>query len=217
MVKVAVTKDKLDDLALHIAVKADESLPMTIDEMCAAVDGIHTGGNIWQDAQGYLVLDDDGSGGGEEGGGPTNIVSGTFTTSASSGAQTVSIPYSGSGYPIVVLVFIDMDTVPYTAYDLNNWFVSFLVEKKSIAAAPAYDGNTSNNSYRTQCIYINGNTYNSGGNVSNAYSASGADATSSAVLGLRLTSNTTLSAYVREDSYGFLSSTEYRYVVVYSE
>jgi hypothetical protein len=48
MSKVAVTKSKLDDLALHIAAKSGEAMPMTIDEMQDAVDGIQTGGATLQ-------------------------------------------------------------------------------------------------------------------------------------------------------------------------
>ena len=40
MSKVAVTKSKLDDLALHIAAKSGEAMPLTIAEMQEAVDGI---------------------------------------------------------------------------------------------------------------------------------------------------------------------------------
>ncbi len=44
MSKVAVTKSKLDTLASSISVKSGESLPLTLDEMKTAVDGIQTGG-----------------------------------------------------------------------------------------------------------------------------------------------------------------------------
>lgn len=42
--KVSVTKSKLDSLAVSIALKSDEQLPLTLDEMKSAVDGIQTGG-----------------------------------------------------------------------------------------------------------------------------------------------------------------------------
>ena len=40
MTKVAITQSKLDDLALHISAKSGEQMPLTIDEMQDAVDGI---------------------------------------------------------------------------------------------------------------------------------------------------------------------------------
>lgn len=46
MSKVSITKSKLDDLALHIAAKSGEDMPMTIDEMAAAVEGIDTSPNL---------------------------------------------------------------------------------------------------------------------------------------------------------------------------
>ena len=48
MTKVSITKSKLDDLALHIAAKSGEAMPLTIDEMQDAVDGIQTGGATLQ-------------------------------------------------------------------------------------------------------------------------------------------------------------------------
>ncbi len=62
--KVIVTKTKLDALAVSISEKSGASLPLTIAQMKAAVDGIFTG-NVTQDADGYLVLDKDGTGSGK--------------------------------------------------------------------------------------------------------------------------------------------------------
>ena len=44
MSKVLITKDKVDLLANAIASKSGESVPMTLDEMVEAVDGIEEGG-----------------------------------------------------------------------------------------------------------------------------------------------------------------------------
>jgi hypothetical protein len=62
--KLIVTKTKLDGLAVSISEKSGASLPLTIAQMKAAVDGIFTG-NVTQDADGYLVLDKDGTGSGK--------------------------------------------------------------------------------------------------------------------------------------------------------
>lgn len=48
MTKVAITKSKLDDLALHISAKSGEAMPMTIAEMQDAVDGIDTSEPVLQ-------------------------------------------------------------------------------------------------------------------------------------------------------------------------
>lgn len=45
MTKVAITQSKLDDLALHISAKSGEAMPLTIQDMQDAVDGIQTGSN----------------------------------------------------------------------------------------------------------------------------------------------------------------------------
>lgn len=44
MSKVSITRSKLDDLATSISAKSGEVLPLTLDEMKDAVDGIQTGG-----------------------------------------------------------------------------------------------------------------------------------------------------------------------------
>lgn len=44
--KVSVTKEKLDALANAVSMKSGESIPLTIDEMATAVEGIQTGGTL---------------------------------------------------------------------------------------------------------------------------------------------------------------------------
>lgn len=48
MSKVLITRSKLDDLATSISAKSGEALPLTLDEMKDAVDGIQTGGGATQ-------------------------------------------------------------------------------------------------------------------------------------------------------------------------
>ena len=40
MSRVSITREKLDDLALHVSAKSGEDMPLTIDDMMDAVDGI---------------------------------------------------------------------------------------------------------------------------------------------------------------------------------
>lgn len=40
MSRVSITREKLDDLALHVSAKSGEDIPLTIDDMMDAVDGI---------------------------------------------------------------------------------------------------------------------------------------------------------------------------------
>ncbi len=58
--KLIVTKSKLDALATSISTKSGVATPMTIAQMKMAVDGIPSGGNFYQDEDGYLVLSDSG-------------------------------------------------------------------------------------------------------------------------------------------------------------
>lgn len=178
--------------------------------------GTSTGGgsgSITQDEDGYLVLDDQGGGGG--GGGASNIVEGTFTANNSQGVQTVSIPYSGNGFPISVSVFSPsvMSNVQGMANGIFAWVT---VLKLSMTDPPTFNGNLWNNRYIAYCDYINSGTYSASSNPTGTWTAAGADATETANLGMRLVSNTQMSIYVAGSSYGFLPGGEYRYIVVYS-
>lgn len=59
------------------------------------------------------------------GGGASNIVQGTFTSSATrAGNVTVNIPYSGSGYPIAAMVFIAGGVYNNTTGGNTDWYNS---------------------------------------------------------------------------------------------
>ena len=90
------------------------------DRTGAAIVGTATGGgggSVTQDQDGYLVLPSTGGGGG----GATNCVCGTFTTSSTKGeASTFTIPYTGSGYPIFLAVYIDGGVNNSPLFNLGN-------------------------------------------------------------------------------------------------
>ena len=156
------------------------------------------------------------------GGGASNIVEGTFTTGSSAGAHSISLPYTGSGYPIAAMVFIATG-----AYDPSNttWYNSvqryavgqWTMHKAVQDTAPTYTTSGTANQGVTTAIYKNSTssstsyTRTSGMNT-NAYSSSNA-----ALTCVRLKSGNVLSYYVNTSSYGLLPNTEYKYIVIYSE
>lgn len=100
MSKVSITRSLLDDLAMSISAKSGEPVPLTLTEMKDAVDGIQTGGgsggNVWQDAQGYVHLDDEGT--------PPITVeplsvtqNGTYTATTGHAYSPVTVNVSGGG------------------------------------------------------------------------------------------------------------------------
>lgn len=108
-----------------------------------------TGGNVWQDAQGYVHLDDEGGGSSSVtvealsvtqngtytaptgkayspvtvnvsgGGGATNIVQGTFTAGTAGTVQTINVPYTGNGYPIELNISVNGGTHVNNSGDTN--------------------------------------------------------------------------------------------------
>ena len=92
------------------------------------------------------------------GGGASNIVEGTFTTGSSAGAHSISLPYTGSGYPIACMVFIATG-----AYDSSNtaWYNSvqryavgqWTLHKSVQDTAPTYTTSGTANQGVTTAIY----------------------------------------------------------------
>ena len=159
------------------------------------------------------------------GGGASNIVEGTFTTGSSAGAHSISLPYTGNGYPIACMVFIATG-----AYDSSNtaWYNSvqryavgqWTMHKAVQDTAPTYSTSGTDNQGVTTAIYKNStsssNTYARGGGMNtNVYSSS--NAANSAPTCVRLKRGNVLSYYVNTSSYGLLPNMEYKYIVIYSE
>ena len=159
------------------------------------------------------------------GGGASNIVEGTFTTGSSAGAHSISLPYTGSGYPIACMVFIATG-----AYDSSNtdWYNSvqryavgqWTMHKAVQDTAPTYATSGTANQGVTTAIYKNSTssstsyTRTSGMNT-NVYSSS--NSSNAALTCVRLKSGNVLSYYVNTSSYGLLPNMEYKYIVIYSE
>ena len=87
MSRVSITRSLLDDLAMSISAKSGEPVPMTLDEMKDAVDGIQTGGGT-----------------------PTlETVTKTYTPTESQQTETVT---ASSGYDGIGEVDVSVDAIP---------------------------------------------------------------------------------------------------------
>lgn len=155
--------------------------------------------------------------------GATNFVEGTFTTGSSAGVGSVTIPYTGSGYPIMAYVVVDggayvSGTDWYTSvqrYAIGVWAMS----KSVFSSAPTYKTSGAQNQAVTMSIYKNSTSSSTSytrtsAMTTNTYSSS--NASNAAATAVRFKSNTSLSYYVNTSSYGLLPETRYRYFVVYS-
>lgn len=158
-------------------------------------------------------------------GGTSNLVSGTFTTSSTGGStQTVSLSYTGSGYPIAAIVYVtggaynSSVTTWYSSvqrYAVGQWTMSKSVQ----TSTPTYGTSGTQNQGVTTAIYKNSTssstsyTRTSGMNT-NVFSTS--NATNAALTCVRFKSATSLSVYVASTSYGLLANTSYTYHIIYS-
>ena len=167
---------------------------------------------------------------GGSGGGSSNVVTGTFTTSATGGSNaTISLNYNGSGYPIAAFVFV---AEGLSKYD-SSWYTTVArydvglvaMIKADTTVAPTYTTSDSANhgaiSYLYKSSSSNAQSYSrTGSQTANTYTSSSTNAAASASM-IRFKGNgKTLAYYVGNRSsstYGLARSTTFRYVVVYSQ
>ena len=178
-------------------------------------------------ASGKVFLAADGtitSGTASGGGGASNFVTGTFTTQSSAGVQTISIPYTGSGYPIAAAVVVE-DGAYNSA--VSTWYSSmqryavgqWTMTKSVFTSSPNYTTSGTQNQGVTTAIYKNSTssstsyTRTSGMNT-NVFSSS--KATNAALTCVRFKSSTSMTVYINTSSYGLLPELTYRYFIVYS-
>lgn len=167
------------------------------------------------------------------GGGATNLVQGTFTTGSSGNTNaSVSLSYTGSGYPIFVAVWIDGGAYNNGTGGNTDWYngvnrydVGFVtVSKARTTTTPTY-GTSGADNYGIICYIYKNSTSNSksysrsSSMTANTYTSSSTSAAASNNM-IRFKGNgTTLSYYVGNRSsstYGLARSTKYAYIVVYS-
>ncbi len=167
------------------------------------------------------------------GGGASNIVTGTFTTgSTRAAASSTTLSYSGSGYPIAVMVYIDGGAYNNTSGGNTTWYASvnrydvgtFYATKSEMNTTPTYvsSGSVTANGAVVAIIYKNSTTdstnYTRTSNMSaKMYNSSNASTTYNCI---RFKGNgKTLSWYVgnkASNNIGLAPSTKYAYIVIYS-
>lgn len=155
------------------------------------------------------------------GGGASNIVEGTFTTGSSAGVTNISIPYTGTGYPISCIVVVEggayhSGTDWYTSsqrYAVGQWTMT----KAVFDTAPSYTTGSTNNQGVTTWVYKNtsSTSYSRSSAMStNVFSSSNSSAAGATCV--RLKSGNVLSYYVNTTSYGLHPNMTYRYIITYS-
>ena len=169
--------------------------------------------------------------GGSGGSGVTNVVQGSFTTgSTRNTVESTSISYTGSGYPIAVMIFVKGGTYNNGTGGNTTWYNSvnrydvgsYSMSKARQTTTPTYSTSGADNYGVVDIIYKNSTststTYTRTSSMTvNTYSSSNAQASTACV---RFKGNNkTMTYYIgnkASGSIGFASETEYSYIVIYS-
>lgn len=159
------------------------------------------------------------------GGGASNIVQGTFKGTTTGSALDITLNYSGSGYPVIIVIYPKEGAYKQggTFYNLIKRYVTqiFVSVKAEADTTPTYaNADTETNNQATII-----NRYKNSTSIATNYSSStrpnegfynGDSASSTVSAVVRLISNTKMSVYIANTSYGFAANIEYAYTVVYS-
>ena len=150
-------------------------------------------------------------------------VSGTFKGDTAGTTISVNVPYTGNGYPVVIIIYptggsSNSDTTFYTTVQRYAECM-FTAVKMNTGSTPNYASHSATeNNYVVLSRYKNSDSdatsYASGQSGAGVVSDYAASATSSACC--RFNSKTSMSVYIASTSYGFMKDVEYTYHIVYS-
>ena len=167
------------------------------------------------------------------GGGASNIVQGTFTTGSTRNTKgTATIPYSGTGYPIAMFVYIDGGPYNNTSGGNTTWYNSlnrydcgfYSMVKSEMNTTPTYAGTGTNNYGTVTVIYKNSTSSatsytRTSSMAANTYTAAANTAAGSTQMVKFKGNGTTISYFIGNlgsGSIGFPPSTKMAYIVIYS-
>lgn len=156
-------------------------------------------------------------------GGASNFLTGTFTTPSSAGYTNIDIPYTGSGYPIMIVVVVETGayhsgTTWYSStqrYAVGQWTCT----KANFSTAPGYTTSGAANQGVVTAIYKNSTSSSTSYTRTSAMNTnvfSSNNASNSAVNTIKYKSGNVLSYYTNTSSYGLHPNVTYRYFIVYS-
>lgn len=159
------------------------------------------------------------------GGGASNFVHGSFTASTTTGSvNTVTIPYTGNGYPVAAIVVVSGGAYNSTntgwyskiqRYVVGQWTFS----KAVMTSTPSYGTSGSQNQGVTTWVYKNSTSSATSYSRSSAMSTNALSSSAPTGAGatcVRFQNKTTLRYFVASTSYGLLAGLEYEYFIVYS-
>lgn len=160
-------------------------------------------------------------------GGASNFVMGEFTTSSSSGVHSVTIPYTGTGYPIAIMVYVEGGAYNNSDANATTWYNSvqryavgqWTYSKRFQYTEPDYGASGTKNQGVTTAIYKNSTSSATSYTRTSAMSTvvlTSNDPSAAAVNVVTMSSKTTMKYYTAASSYGLLGNLKYTYIIVYS-
>lgn len=152
-------------------------------------------------------------------GGASNIVTGTFKGTTTGAAMDVTLNYSGSGYPIAVMIYLSNANESTFLSTIQRYAVKdYMSDKYAKATSPTYSktGNGDKASFmaRYKNSSSNSTSYSNSGSLAILYADEAAGDAANAIVKIR--SKTKISVFIASSSYGFMANIEYSYVVIYS-
>ena len=155
------------------------------------------------------------------GGGGLPVIKGSFTAGSAGTVQTISVSYTGNGYPLLISCVVKGGTSyaePYrTTLKQRNAGIATLI-KANPDATPTYGSGDAN--VGLVAVYARTSSTAAGGTVSYsaAYTSSNPSGSSSLANIIKVDSKNSFKIYIADGSvYGFYPSQEYDYWVMYSE
>ena len=164
--------------------------------------------------------------------GASNVVTGTFKGTTTGAAMDVTLNYTGSGYPIAVVIYpeegpYNSDTGTFYSTIQRYAVSTFIGIKNRLDTPPTYPTTTTVTADTRATVlraYKNSTssatTYNSGSSLGNSgvglYQDLESSHTTTGANSVKFRSNKKMSVFIADTSYGFMANINYKYWVIYS-
>lgn len=155
------------------------------------------------------------------GGGASNIVTGTFKGTTTGAAMDVTLNYTGSGYPIALVIYPKGGIYGNSSFStlVQRYSCAMFSLSKEYSDTPASYNNTSRaDEYVVLTRYKNSSSSSTSYTQTSgiASTANDTNATSTATNIVKFRNKAKMSVFIANSSHGFAANIEYTYHVIYS-